>query len=121
MNKREYLANTYGSWLPPQLDDDAVDFYYDIDRKYNMNLYDGDEYAHVCTYLGYDIGAEKAKAIANWYYENGSTCRDAINVETKETFRNIMEMELGFYFDYSKWPTEEPKAYRYDWYKGGKA
>lgn len=97
-------------------DDGSIDFVYRSIRDYDMGITDVDSYAWINTLLGYDIGAERALGLIRWYHENyDSTLLDMVIVDSKEIFRNIAELELGYHFDYSKWPEEDPKYIRYDW------
>ena len=68
--KVNYLINEIG-FLPVWEDDvEAIDFYYTCMHDYGFSLYDTDEYANLNQIFGYDIGAESARRISNWYYAN---------------------------------------------------
>lgn len=110
---KEWIIKEIG-FLPVD-DEDGVEFYYTAMHDYDMGLTDADDYAWLNTLFGYDICADHALEIIRWYYENlDTTIQDAVSIDQMETLRNICEMELGFHLDFSNWPTEEPKYFRYD-------
>ena len=114
MTKRQWLKES-GSWsVLSGLGDEAYDFYYMAMHDNGMHLYDADEYAWLNTLIGYDIGADKAKAIIRWLYENDQS---AMGFEAGDirTLKNICEMELGLQIDFSNAVTETPNAIKYTW------
>jgi len=110
--KAEAIKNLIG-FLPVD-SDEGIDHYHKSIFFYDMGLTDADDYAWLNTLFRYDIGAERAKAIINWYYENlDTTVQDAVSVDQKETLKNICEMELGFHLDFTHWPKYEPEYLEY--------
>ena len=114
MTKRQWLKES-GSWSVLQgLGDEAYDFYYMAMHDNGMHLYDADEYAWLNTLIGYDIGADKAKAIIRWLYENDQSAM-SFEAGDIETLKSICEMELGLHIDFSNAVTETPNAIHYSW------
>ena len=113
MTHKEWLDNEIGESLIPN-DEVVLDFYYHAMHDFDMGLTDADDYAWLNTLFGYDIGADHAKEIIRWFYENqDTTVQDAIRHESKDTLQSICELELGIHLDFSKWLDYEPEYLRY--------
>ena len=114
MTKRQWLKES-GSWsVLSGLGDEAYDFYYMAMHDNGMHLYDADDYAWLNTLIGYDIGADNAKAIIRWLYENDQSAM-SFEAEDIETLKSICEMELGLRIDFSRAAKETPRAIAYTW------
>lgn len=113
MTKLEWLQRTNAWSIIQDLDDKAYDFYYMAMHDNGMDLYDADDYAWICTLINYDIGADRAKEILKWLYENDQTAM-SFTAESIPTLKNICE-ELDLKIDFSKALTETPDAIHYVW------
>lgn len=108
---KQWLVDEIG--FVPVDDEDGVEFYYTAMHDYNMGLCDADDYAWLNTLLRYDIGADEALEIIDWFYVNEDiTVQDAIDVNSKEELMAVCE-ELGLKIDFSHWLEEDPVAYEY--------
>ena len=111
MNKVEWLESKCGhgffSGVP-----ECIDFYYKAMHDNGMDYADADRYAWLNTLVGYDIGADYARKIDRWMYENGQEVLE-LTAAMRETFETICEFELGIKLDYSRWATKEPRAFKY--------
>lgn len=65
-----------------------------------MSLSESDRWAWLNTLFGYDIGADRALDLDNWYYENGMDVLE-IEADDRETVKNICELELGLHLNFS--------------------
>lgn len=83
-------------------------------KDYGMDSYGSQRWAWLNTLFGYDIGADRAKAISDWYEENGLDVLD-ICAEDKGTLSNIIGMELGLHVSFSAFPDETPDHISYEW------
>ena len=120
MTKREWLVKELGeSWVTEQIDfPEGIDHYYKGMHDYGMGVTDCDDWAWLNTLFRYDIGAENAKKIIGWYYENeDTTVQDAVSVEKSEELWYVCDIELGIHLDFSHWPKEEPTALEYGFNK----
>ncbi len=109
--KKTWLTEKTGRGMMDGIDDATVNFYYKCMHGYGMSLSDADRYAWLNTLFGYDIGAEKARVIDNWYYMNGLDVME-IEAVSKGTVQSICEGELGLNLDFSKWPEKTPDVIR---------
>ena len=110
--KLNWLTRMFGHSFTDQIDDnrEAIDHYYKATHDYDMGITDADDWAWLNTLFRYDIGADHANGIIEWFYENEeATVMDCVNVDEKKLLQNICET-LGFHLDFSHWPDKEPKA-----------
>ena len=112
--KTQWLRNQIGS-VPGVFDDKkAIEFYFRAVHDFGFSLIDADDYAYLKTLFGYDIGAENAKKIIRWFYEKiNSSVEEAVLAAQKGALKNICELELGLYLDFSRFASEQPKCYKY--------
>ncbi len=110
--KKAWLEGTCGKDILTGLTQQAADHFYKAMHDNGMGFYDADAYAWLNTLFGYDIGADHAKGIIRWLYEND---QNALEFESgmKGTMENICNLELGFKLDFSKWPEDTPVGIRY--------
>lgn len=95
-------------------DEEIVQFYYKAVHDHAMLPHEADDYAYLNTMFRYDIGAEAAKAIIGWYYNNqDTTVQDAVTAEGKGTLENICQLELGLHLDFSHFAQEEQEWLEY--------
>ena len=96
------------------MDDDCWEFYYKAMHDYDYDFCDVDCYAWLNTLFGYDIGAERARGINRWLYENG---QDALELTAKSagTLKNICSFELGYDLSFDSFAGTTPDAIRYTW------
>ena len=108
---KQWLVDEIG--FVPVDDEDGIKFYYTAMHDYNMGLCDADDYGWLNTLLRYDVGAERALAIIDWFYVNEDvTVQDAIDVNSVRTLMDVCK-ELGLEIDFSHWVKEEPKYFEY--------
>lgn len=114
MNKKEWIENKVGSVLSG-LDELGVDFYYMAMHDNGMDLYDADRYAWLNVLFGYDIGADRALGITNWYYENDMEVLELVGgLECKDEMMRVTD-ELGYHLNYGYWVWEEPDYITYSY------
>ena len=114
MTHREYVENIIGKEILHGCDDVVFDFYYKAMHDYGMDFADADRYAWLNTLFGYDIGAERAQIIIDWYWDKEELSVMELNIGDRETLEYITRFELGLYLNYSHWPKQEPQAIKYD-------
>ena len=81
---------------------------------YGLSVYDSDKWAWLNTLMGFDIGFYHARDIIGWYAERDRDVMD-ICVGCRKEFQDIVKNELGFHFDFSKFPEKTPEAISYEW------
>ena len=81
-------------------DQDVFNHVHKAMHDYNMSLSESDRWAWLNTLFGYDIGADRALDLDNWYYENGMDVLE-IEADDRETVKNICELELGLHLNFS--------------------
>ena len=114
MNKKEWIENKAGSVLSG-LDELGIDFYYMAMHDNGMDLYDADRYAWLNVLFGYDIGADYALGITNWYYENDMEVLELVGgLECKEEMMRVTD-ELGYHLNFAFWAWEEPDYITYNY------
>ena len=112
MNKKEWIENKTSSILSG-LDELGIDFYYMAMHDNGMDFYDADRYAWLNVLFGYDIGADHARGIINWYYENDMEVLELVGgLECKEEMMRVTD-ELGYHLNYGYWVWEEPDYVEY--------
>lgn len=116
-NEINWLTTTNAWSIINGLGNAAYKFYYRAMHDNGMDLYDADDYAWLNTLLGYDIGADHAKGICRWLYENDETVTSYC-AENLGTLKSICELELGYHLDFSNAVTETPEAIQYAWSSG---
>lgn len=108
--QRHWLLHEIG--FVPVETETGIRFYYDAMHDHDFGLGDADDYAWLNTLLGYDIGAENAKQIIRWCYEEvDSTVYGTITFDDKGTLKNICEFELDIKLDFSHWAAVEPEVF----------
>ena len=112
---RDYLNSQYGNWFCDGLDDDAVEFYYNANRNYGLCLYDTDRWAWLNTLFGYDIGADYALGISNWFYDNGLDVLE-LDSRSKGMVADVC-FALGYKLSFKTWASETPKAMQFSFCK----
>lgn len=113
MNKREWLEINVGRDFVVGFDELGIDFYYMAMHDNGMDLYDADRYAWLNVLFGYDIGADHALGITNWYYENDMEVLELVGgLECKEEMMRVTD-ELGYNLNYSYWVLDEPDYVTY--------
>lgn len=112
MNKKEWIENKIGSVLSG-LDELGIDFYYMAMHDNGMDLYDADRYAWLNVLFGYDIGADHALGITNWYYESNMDVLELVGgLKCKEEMMRVTD-ELGYHLNYTYWVWDEPDYVEY--------
>lgn len=115
MNKIEWLEINVGRDFVVGLDELGIDFYYMAMHDNGMDLYDADRYAWLNVLFGYDIGADHALGITNWYYENDMEVLELVGgLECKDEMMRVTD-ELGYHLNYGYWVWEEPDYITYSY------
>lgn len=115
MNKREWLEINVGIDFVVGFDELGIDFYYMAIHDNGMDLYDADRYAWLNVLFGYDIGADHALGITNWYYENNMEVLELVGgLECKDEMMRVTD-ELGYHLNYGYWVWEEPDYITYSY------
>ena len=114
MNKREWLESQVGRSVLIGLDDSGYDFYYKAMHDNGMDFSDADRYAWLNTLFGYDIGAEHALGIINWYYERDIDVME-LGAYCKRQLIEDVQYDLGYHLDFQYFVDEEPDYITFDW------
>ena len=118
---RQWLKEHMGRSFDPLPDDAATcEFYYRAMHDHGMDVPDADRYAWLCTLFGYDIGCDHARAIINWFYENGWDVFD-LSADSKDTVANVCCLELGIKLSFCRWRKTTPDCICCEFSKGGAA
>ena len=112
--KKEFVIGQVGEDICDNMPDEFFEHTYRAMCDYGMDFYESDRWAWLNTLFGYDIGADRARGIINWYYENGIDVLE-ITDEERSTLQNIAELELGYHFDFTSFATEMPDVVSYTW------
>lgn len=112
--KKAFVLGQVGQDVAKDMPNEFFEHTYRAMTDYEMSAYDADKWAWLNTLFGYDIGAERALDIITWYDNNGMDVLE-IEADSKGTLQNIVEMELGFHFDFSAFPDKTPEVISYTW------
>lgn len=96
------------------MDDYCIDFLYRTMHDHDFDIYDADRYAWLNTLFGYDIGAEHAKGIIKWLYENDQEVLE-LTASSAYTLEGICNLELGYRLNFRKFVRSTPEAISYSW------
>ena len=115
MNKKEWVANKAGN-IFVGLDNLAYEFYYKAMHDNGMDLSDADRYAWLNTLFGYDIGAEHAAGIINWFYKRDMDVLEIVGgLESKHMMEDSVMPDLGYHLDFQYWVWDEPDYISYNY------
>ena len=114
---KEFVISQVDEDISDDMPDEFFEHTYRAMHDYGMDFYESDRWAWLNTLFGYDIGADRARGIIYWYYENGMDVMDVteITAEQAGTLQNIAEFELGYHFDYTTFAKETPDSISYTW------
>lgn len=112
--KKNYVISQIGKDISKDMPDEFFEHTYRAMKDYGMSVYDADKWAWLNTLFGYDIGADKALGLITWYDDNGMDVLE-LTSDSKDTLRNVAEMELGFHFNYTTFAPYTPDAISYTW------
>lgn len=112
--KKAWVEMKVGTYVLNGVDDDCYNHTYRAMYDYGMSFGESNRWAWLNTLFGYDIGADHAKEIINWYDNNGLDVYD-LEADESETVETICRMELGFYLNFNGWPDTTPRCISYTW------
>lgn len=112
MTKRKWVEQQIGKGILNGMDDACFEFYYKAMHDYNMDFPDADRYAWLNTLFGYDIGADYANRIINWF--DNEIFVDVLELESTN-YEMVLDAcnELGIHLSFKNWAKETPIAMEY--------
>ena len=110
-HKKNYVLDQVGANICNDLPDAFFVHTYRAIKEYGMSLYDADKWAWLNTLFGYDIGADHARVLIEWFYKNGMDVME-LTAESLDTIRHVSE-DLGLFFDYSRFAKTTPDMISY--------
>lgn len=112
--KKTWLEEKIGAGTLSGMDDACFEFFFRAMHDQGFDFSDADRYAWLNTLFGYDIGADHAKEIIKWLYENDQDALE-LTASSSYTLEGICNCELGFRLNFRKFVRKTPEYISYSW------